>query len=102
MGLLRDGFKLWITSWSGIDFEGIYVAKCADAVKQIRIDYYGVDTDGFNDQLHIDEKQLTADEPAYVEYGKTIMLIDLYNEAVDKALVDSDYENGDKIVWFED
>lgn len=93
--LLKDGYKLWQASWSGVYLEGLYVAKSADDVKQIRVNYYNTDEMG-NDQLDITEKELKLDEPAYVEGDKTIMLIDLYNDVVSEGGL------GDQIVWFEE
>lgn len=92
--LLKDGYKLWEVIYSAGDIEGVYVAKTPDDVNAIRAEYYGTDELTLKG-LDIKEKELKIDEPAYVEDGETIMIIDLYNGVVAKG------ELGDQIIWFE-
>lgn len=92
--LLKDGYKLWEVIYDAGDIEGVYVAKTPDDVNAIRAEYYGTDELTLKG-LTIKEKELKHDEPAYVEDGKTIMIIDLYNDVVAKG------ELGDQIIWFE-
>lgn len=92
--LLKDGYKLWEVIYAAGDIEGVYVAKSPDDVNAVRAEYYGTDELTLTG-LDIKEKELKIDEPAYVEDGDTIMIIDLYNKVVAEGGL------GDQIMWFE-